>query len=81
MAALAAYATAATLQGLPERLMLVGGALGGLLPGLTLLPYLRTERLEWWLPFAALTATTAALMVGLPLHVYLVALPNLKCPA
>ena len=80
VAALAAYVTAAALQGLPERLMLVGGGLGGLLPGLTLLPYLRTERLEWWLPFAALAAT-AALLIGLPLHVYLVALPNMKCPA
>lgn len=80
LAALAAYATAAALQGLPERLMLVGGGLGGLLPGLTLLPYLRTEHLEWWLPFAALAAT-AALLIGLPLHVYLVALPNPKCPA
>ncbi len=80
LSALAAYATAAALQGLPERLMLVGGGLGGLLPGLTLLPYLRTEHLEWWLPFAALAAS-AALLIGLPLHVYLVALPNPKCPA
>ena len=80
VAALAAYATAAILQGLPERLMLVGGGLAALLPGLTLLPSLRTERLEWWLPFAALAAT-AALLIGLPLHVYLVALPEVKCPA
>ena len=75
---LGVFIAAAIVQGLPARLSILGGALTALLPVLSLLPHLKSEKFEWWIPYASVF-TTFGFLLALPLYVYLKRLPGVSC--
>lgn len=75
---LAVFIAAAVVQGLPARLAVLGGALTAIFPALSLLPQLKSEKFEWWIPYASLF-TTFGFLLALPLYVYLKRLPGIHC--
>lgn len=76
--ALGTFIAAAVVQGLPARLAVLGGALTAVFPSFAVLPHLKSEKFEWWQPYAA-TLTTLGFCLALPLYVYLSRLPGCVC--
>lgn len=79
-ACLAAFGSAAAFTGYPYGLTPLGGALAGCLPALLLLPHVKSEKYEWFLPYLA-GASTLAFCVLLPAVLYGDSLQRLSCPA
>ena len=75
---LGVFTAAAIVRGLPARLSVLGGALTSLFPVLSLLPHLKSEKFEWWIPYMSLF-TTFGFLLALPLYVYLKRLPGISC--
>ena len=75
---LGVFIAAAVVQGLPARLSVLGGALTALFPVLSLLPHLKSEKFEWWIPYMSLF-TVCGFLLALPLYVYLKRLPGISC--
>ena len=75
---LGTFIAASVVQGLPARLAVLGGALTALFPSLAILPHLKSEKFEWWQPYAAIF-TTLGFCLALPLFVYLYRLPGCVC--
>ena len=75
---LGVFVAAAIVHGLPARLSVLGGALTALFPALSLLPHLKSEKFEWWIPYMSLF-TTFGFLLALPLYVYLSRLPGISC--
>ncbi|KAL0028230.1 hypothetical protein WJX79_003033 [Trebouxia sp. C0005] len=75
---LGVFIAAAVVRGLPARLSVLGGALTALFPVLSLLPHLKSEKFEWWIPYMSLI-TTCGFLLALPLYVYLKRLPGISC--
>ena len=79
-ACLAAFGAAGAFTGYAYGLAPLGGALAGALPGALLLPHVKSEKYEWFLPYAA-AASLLAFCVLLPAVLYGGSLPRLACPA
>jgi hypothetical protein len=79
-ACLAAFGAAAGLTGYPYGLTPLGGALAGALPAALLLPHVKSEKYEWFLPYLA-AASSAAFCLLLPAVLYGDSLPRLSCAA
>ncbi|KAL3143449.1 hypothetical protein ABBQ38_002265 [Trebouxia sp. C0009 RCD-2024] len=75
---LGVFIAAATVRGLPARLSVLGGALTALFPALSMLPHLKSEKYEWWIPYMSML-TTIGFLLALPLYVYLKQLPGIAC--
>ena len=75
---LGVFIAAAIVRGLPARLSVLGGALTALFPALSLLPHLKSEKYEWWIPYTSML-TTFGMLLALPLYVYLKRLPEIAC--
>jgi len=75
---LGVFIAAAVVRGLPARLSVLGGALTALFPVLSLLPHLKSEKFEWWIPYMSLF-TICGFLLALPLYVYLKRLPGISC--
>ena len=72
------FIAAAVVRGLPARLSVLGGALTALFPALSMLPHLKSEKYEWWIPYMSML-TTVGILLALPLYVYLKRLPGIAC--
>lgn len=72
------FIAASVVQGLPARLAVLGGALTAIFPSLAILPHLKSEKYEFWQPYAAIF-TTLGFCLALPLFVYLLRLPGCAC--
>lgn len=75
---LGVFIAAAIVRGLPARLSVLGGALTALFPALSMLPHLKSEKYEWWIPYMSML-TTIGFLLALPLYVYLKQLPGIAC--
>ena len=75
---LGVFVAAAVVRGLPARLSVLGGALTAIFPALSMLPHLKSEKYEWWIPYMS-TLTTFGILLALPLYVYLKRLPGIIC--
>ena len=78
MLLLGVFIAAAVVRGLPARLSVLGGALTALFPALSMLPNLKSEKYEWWIPYMSMF-TTFGILLALPLYVYLKRLPGIVC--
>lgn len=72
------FIAAAAVRGLPARLSVLGGAVTALFPALSMLPHLKSEKYEWWIPYMSML-TTFGILLALPLYVYLKRLPGITC--
>ena len=75
---LGVFIAATVVRGLPARLSVLGGALTALFPALAMLPHLKSEKYEWWIPYMSML-TTIGILLALPLYVYLKRLPGIAC--
>ena len=75
---LGVFIAAAIVRGLSARLSVLGGALTAIFPALSMLPHLKSEKYEWWIPYMSML-TTIGFLLALPLYVYLMRLPGMAC--
>lgn len=75
---LGVFIAAAAVRGLPARLSVLGGAVTALFPALSMLPHLKSEKYEWWIPYMSML-TTFGILLALPLYVYLKRLLGITC--
>lgn len=78
MGGLGAFIAAAILMGYPYGLTPLGAVLATVFPGALMLPHLKSEKYEWFVPY--LTLLSVLIFAGaLPAFLYLHRLPRAMC--